>query len=74
MIESGVTQATLNALTKMGHVLQVHPDYTSQMGRGQAVLHDSKTGVNFGCFGSARGRSGDSGAAEFLRQFDRTLI
>jgi gamma-glutamyltranspeptidase/glutathione hydrolase len=48
VIESGVTQATLNALTKMGHVLQVHPDYTSQMGRGQAVLHDSKTGVNFG--------------------------
>jgi gamma-glutamyltranspeptidase/glutathione hydrolase len=32
----------------MGHVLQVHPDYTSQMGRGQAVMHDSRTGVNFG--------------------------
>jgi gamma-glutamyltranspeptidase/glutathione hydrolase len=29
-------------------VLQVHPDYTSQMGRGQAILHDSKTGVNSG--------------------------
>ena len=48
VIESRVTQPTLDALTKMGHVLQVHPDYTSQMGRGQAVLHDSKTGVNFG--------------------------
>jgi gamma-glutamyltranspeptidase/glutathione hydrolase len=48
VIESRVTQATIDALTKMGHVLQVHPDYTSQMGRGQAVLHDSKTGVNFG--------------------------
>jgi gamma-glutamyltranspeptidase/glutathione hydrolase len=48
VIESRVTQATLDALTRMGHVLQVHPDYTSQMGRGQAILHDSKTGVNSG--------------------------
>jgi gamma-glutamyltranspeptidase/glutathione hydrolase len=48
VIESRVTQATIDALTKMGHVLQVHPDYTSQMGRGQAVLHDSSTGMNFG--------------------------
>jgi gamma-glutamyltranspeptidase / glutathione hydrolase len=48
VIESRVTPATLDALTRMGHVLQVHPDYTSAMGRGQAVLHDSKTGINSG--------------------------
>jgi gamma-glutamyltranspeptidase/glutathione hydrolase len=48
VIESRVTASTLDALTKMGHVLQVHPDYTSLMGRGQAILHDSKTGLNFG--------------------------
>jgi gamma-glutamyltranspeptidase / glutathione hydrolase len=48
VIESRVTPATLEALSKMGHVLQVHSDYTSQMGRGQAILHDSKTGLNFG--------------------------
>ena len=48
VIESRVTPATLDALTKMGHVLQVHGEYTSAMGRGQAILHDSKTGVNFG--------------------------
>jgi gamma-glutamyltranspeptidase/glutathione hydrolase len=48
VIESRVTQPTLEALTKMGHVLQVHPDYTSEMGRGQAVLHDSGTGINLG--------------------------
>jgi gamma-glutamyltranspeptidase / glutathione hydrolase len=48
VIESRVTPATLDALTRMGHVLQVHPDYTSLMGRGQAILHDSKTGVNSG--------------------------
>jgi hypothetical protein len=48
VIESRVTLASLEALSKLGHVLQVHSDYTSQMGRGQAILHDSKTGLNFG--------------------------
>ncbi len=48
VIESRVTPATLEALSKMGHVLQVHRDYTSLMGRGQAILHDSKTGLNLG--------------------------
>jgi gamma-glutamyltranspeptidase/glutathione hydrolase len=48
VIESRVTAPTLDALTKMGHVLQVHSDYTSLMGRGQAILHNSKTGINFG--------------------------
>ena len=48
MIESRVTLASLEALSKLGHVLQVHSDYTSQMGCGQAILHDSKTGLNFG--------------------------
>jgi gamma-glutamyltranspeptidase/glutathione hydrolase len=48
VIESRVTATTLEALTRMGHVLQVRSDYTSLMGRGQAILHDSKTGINFG--------------------------
>jgi len=48
VIESRVTPATLEALSKMGHVLQEHRDYTSLMGRGQAILHDSKTGLNLG--------------------------
>jgi gamma-glutamyltranspeptidase / glutathione hydrolase len=48
VIESRVTPTTLDALSKMGHVLQVHNGYTSLMGRGQAILHDSKTGINSG--------------------------
>jgi gamma-glutamyltranspeptidase/glutathione hydrolase len=48
VIESRVTPATIDALTKMGHVLDVHGAFTAQMGRGQAVLHDSATGINFG--------------------------
>jgi gamma-glutamyltranspeptidase/glutathione hydrolase len=48
VIESRVTPATIDALTNMGHVLQVHGEYTAAMGRGQAVLHDSSTGINYG--------------------------
>jgi gamma-glutamyltranspeptidase/glutathione hydrolase len=32
----------------MGHVLEVRNAYTTAMGRGQAVLHDSKSKVNYG--------------------------
>jgi gamma-glutamyltranspeptidase/glutathione hydrolase len=48
VIESRVTQATIDQLTKMGHVLDVREEYSTTMGRGQAVLHNSKTGVNYG--------------------------
>jgi gamma-glutamyltranspeptidase/glutathione hydrolase len=48
LIESRVTQQSINELTKMGHELQVRKEYSTTMGRGQAVLHDSATGVNFG--------------------------
>lgn len=47
VIESRVSPATIEGLSKMGHVLEVHREYTSQMGRGQAILHDSKSGINF---------------------------
>jgi gamma-glutamyltranspeptidase/glutathione hydrolase len=48
VIESRVTQPTIDALTKMGHVLEVRKEYTSRMGRGNVVMHDDATGVNFG--------------------------
>jgi gamma-glutamyltranspeptidase/glutathione hydrolase len=48
VIESRVTQQSIDALTKMGHVLDVHEEYTERMGRGNVVLHNSKTGINFG--------------------------
>jgi gamma-glutamyltranspeptidase / glutathione hydrolase len=48
LIESRATPATIDALTKMGHELQVRKEYSTTMGRGQAVLHDSSSGVNFG--------------------------
>ena len=48
VIESRVTQPTIDALTKMGHVLEVRKEYTARMGRGNVVMHDDTTGVNYG--------------------------
>jgi gamma-glutamyltranspeptidase/glutathione hydrolase len=47
-IESRVTPATLAKLDQLGHALEVRGDYSGFMGGGQAILHNSKTGVNFG--------------------------
>ena len=48
LIESRVTSATVDQLSRMGHVLQVRAPYSTAMGRGQAVFHDSASGVNYG--------------------------
>ena len=47
VIESRMTEPTLDALTGMGHVLEVRKEYTTAMGRGQAVMHDGASAVNF---------------------------
>jgi gamma-glutamyltranspeptidase/glutathione hydrolase len=47
VIESRVKPKVLQALRDKGHKLIVRKEYTSLMGRGQAILHDSKTGMNF---------------------------
>ena len=46
-IESRVPAATLRELAKMGHEVAVRREYTQEMGRGQAILHDAATGVNY---------------------------
>ena len=48
VIESRVKPGVIQALEKKGHVFQVRREYTVLMGRGQAVMHNSKTGMNFG--------------------------
>ena len=48
MIESRVTPEVLRQLSAMGHKLEVRREYSTAMGRGQAVLHDSKMKVNYG--------------------------
>jgi gamma-glutamyltranspeptidase / glutathione hydrolase len=48
VIESRAGQASIDQLTKMGHQLEVRKEYTTAMGRGQAVLHNSAAGINYG--------------------------
>jgi gamma-glutamyltranspeptidase/glutathione hydrolase len=48
VIESRVKPEVREKLAAMGHVLEVHKEYSTAMGRGQAVLHDSRSKVNYG--------------------------
>jgi len=47
VIESRVPTEVRQKLSAMGHQLDVRREYATAMGRGQAVLHDSKTKVNY---------------------------
>jgi gamma-glutamyltranspeptidase/glutathione hydrolase len=47
-IESRVKPDVLDKLSGMGHKLHVQKEYSTHMGRGNAVLHDSKTNINYG--------------------------
>lgn len=48
VIESRVKPEVLQKLTLMGHKFRVDREYSTSMGRGQAVLHDSTSNVNYG--------------------------
>jgi gamma-glutamyltranspeptidase/glutathione hydrolase len=48
VIESRVSPDVRQKLSAMGHLLKVEREYSTSMGRGQAVVHDSKTKVNYG--------------------------
>jgi len=48
MIENRVPPRVREGLAARGHNLEVLADFSGWMGGGQAVLHDSDTGVNFG--------------------------
>jgi gamma-glutamyltranspeptidase/glutathione hydrolase len=48
VIESRVAPEVRQKLSAMGHRLDVRHEYSTAMGRGQAVLHDSKAKVNYG--------------------------
>jgi gamma-glutamyltranspeptidase/glutathione hydrolase len=48
VIESRIPASSLESLTKSGHILEVRKQYSTAMGRGQAVLHDSARRINYG--------------------------
>ena len=47
-IENGVTPEVIDALKAKGHEPTVLPRFSQVMGRGNAVLHNSTQGVNYG--------------------------
>jgi gamma-glutamyltranspeptidase/glutathione hydrolase len=47
-IESRVPAETIEQLRALGHEITLAGDFASQMGGGQAVLHDATAGVNYG--------------------------
>lgn len=47
VLESRVLPEVQDQLRQKGHNLVMRKNYSALMGRGQAVLHDSKTGTNF---------------------------
>jgi gamma-glutamyltranspeptidase/glutathione hydrolase len=48
VIESRVPSDVRQKLSAMGHRLDVQREYSTAMGRGQAVMHDSQANVNYG--------------------------
>jgi len=40
-------EQTLLQLSERGHIIQIRREYVESFGRGQTILHDSKTGTNF---------------------------
>lgn len=47
-LEDGYPREVMEQLAAQGHQINLVPRYSQVMGRGNAVLHDEKTGVNFG--------------------------
>ena len=47
MMESRLPVAALQKLSEYGHQINILREYTQLMGRGQAILHDSKTHTNY---------------------------
>lgn len=48
LVESRISADVLRQLREMGHQVRVRKEYSTAMGRGQAVPHDSRRRVNFG--------------------------
>src|SRR3954451_1526255 len=46
-IEDRVPLPSLQKLSEWGHEMRIRRGFTLEMGRGQAILHDGKTGINY---------------------------
>ena len=66
-IEARVPVSVREGLEKLGHRLQVVGDFSSDMGGGQAVLHDAKTGINYGASSPRRDGAAVPESAPYFR-------
>jgi gamma-glutamyltranspeptidase/glutathione hydrolase len=48
MLESRIPQSVRDALTAKGHQIKMQGDFSSEMGGGQVVIHNTTTRVNWG--------------------------
>jgi gamma-glutamyltranspeptidase / glutathione hydrolase len=48
MVESRIPQSVRDALAAKGHQIKLQGDFSSEMGGGQMVIHNTATGVNWG--------------------------
>jgi gamma-glutamyltranspeptidase / glutathione hydrolase len=48
MMEDRIPEDVRKALAARGHAIELHGDYSEEMGGGQAVMRDLETGVNYG--------------------------
>jgi gamma-glutamyltranspeptidase/glutathione hydrolase len=67
-IESRVPDTTLTRLAQMGHSITVRAEYSQEMGRGQAIVHNSKTSTNYA---ASDPRSDGAAMPEPIRASDR---
>jgi gamma-glutamyltranspeptidase / glutathione hydrolase len=47
-IEPRVSLQTLQQLSEHGHQIAIRREFVQEMGRGQAIAHNSKTKTNYG--------------------------
>lgn len=48
MVETRLPLETLQELSRRGHQLDLRQEHSMRMGRGEAILHDARTKVNYG--------------------------
>jgi gamma-glutamyltranspeptidase/glutathione hydrolase len=48
MLEGRIPAEVRQELSRRGHLVTVLGDYSGSVGGGQAVLHDARSGVNYG--------------------------
>lgn len=68
MMESRVPADVRNELTARGHRLDMQGDFSSWMGGGQVVVHDSSTGVNYGASSPRKDGAAVPEAPDYFKQ------